>query len=340
MKRILFRADGNNEIGLGDVVSLLNIANKLKDFEILFISKYREGINKIKEYDYNLKEILDDIPYKDEIELIKNISSSFKPDIIIICLIIDNYGEYIKEISKISKTVVIDYYGNMDVYSDVLINWMGLDENYKYNLLVEDTKYYSGFDYIPLNEKVNKYNLLNKKIPDRTSNILVTFGGSDLRNFTLRVMKVLEKFEGINITIIIGSAYKYKEELKKFLKNCKCEYNLRENVPNLPELMFDSDLAISAGGLTAFELCAVGTPFISIAAVDHQVNRLKKMNELGICKYSGDWKNFEEMDLYNLINELINNKKKREFMTREGKNLVDGRGVERISAIIKNLVEN
>src|SRR3989344_2605813 len=160
MKRILFRADGNNEIGLGDVVSLLNIANKLKDFEILFISKYREGINKIKEYDYNLKEILDDIPYKDEIELIKNISSSFKPDIIIICLIIDNYGEYIKEISKISKTVVIDYYGNMDVYSDVLINWMGLDENYKYNLLVEDTKYYSGFDYIPLNEKVNKYNLL------------------------------------------------------------------------------------------------------------------------------------------------------------------------------------
>ena len=293
-KKVIFRADGNNERGLGDVISLMNIANKLKDFEILFVLKYLDGINKIKESGYSFKEIPENASYEDEIKFIKKIAEDFKPNVIVICLIIDNYGEYIKDISKISKTVVIDYYGNMDVYSDVLINWIGLGGNYKYNFLREDVSYYSGLDYIPLNERINKYHSLNKKILDKANNILITFGGSDLRNFTLRVMKVLEKFNGINIIIVIGSAYKHKEELQKFLKNCKCEYDLKENVSNLSELMFNSDLAISTGGLTAFELCAVGTPFISIAAIDHQVDRLKKMDEIGICKYVGDWRDFNE----------------------------------------------
>ena len=340
MKRILFRVDGNNERGLGDVISLLNIANKLRDFDVLFVSKYLDGINKIKEFGYSFKEISKNASYEDEIKSIKKISEDFKPDVMVICLIIDNYGEYIKDISKMSKTVVIDYYGNMDVYSDVLINWMGMNKNYKYNFLKKDTKYYSGLDYIPLDKKINAYHLLNKKISDRANNILITFGGSDLRNFTLKVMKVIQTFDRIDVTIVIGSAYKNKEELQEFLKNCKCKYNLKENVSNIFELMFNSDLVISTGGLTAFELCAVGTPFISIAAVDHQIDRLKEMNELGICKYAGDWENFNEENLYNLISELIGNRTKRELMVGKGKNLIDGKGVERISTIIKNLTGN
>lgn len=340
MKRVLIRVDGSHKFGMGDIVSMINLAKELRDFEILFVSKYVEGIKKIKEFYYNIKEIPENIFYEDEIKLMKKIAEDFKPDLIVIELIIDNYGEYVKEISKISKTVVIDFFGEMDVYSDVIINWMGLDGNYKYNILNKNTKYYSGLDYIPLDEKINEYNRLSKRISDEADKILITFGGSDLRNFTLKVMNVLERFNKIEVTIVIGSAYKHKEELQEFLKNCRCKYILKENVPNIFELIFNSDLVISTGGLTAFELCAIGTPFISLAAVDHQINRLKKMDELGICKYAGDWNSFNEKNLYDLINELIHNKMKREIMTEKGKNIVDGKGVERISSVIRDIVEN
>ena len=340
MKKILIRVDGNHQLGMGDVSSMINLAEELKGFEILFVSKYIEGINKIEEFGYKIERIAEDISYEDEIRFIKELVKDLKLSVVVVELIIDNYGDYIEEISKISKTVVFDFFGNLNIYSDVLINWMGLNGNYKYNFLKEGAEYYSGLDYIPLNKRIKEYNLLNKRIPSETSNILITFGGSDLRNFTLRVIKVLEKFKGINITIVIGSVYKHKEKLQKFLRNLKCEYDLKENVSNLSEIMFNSDLAISTGGLTAFELCAVGTPFISIAAVGHQVDRLKKMDELGVCKYAGDWEDLKDENLYSIINELIENKKEREFMSERGKKLIDGRGTERLSNIIKNLAEN
>ncbi len=54
---ILFRVDGNNNIGMGHIFYSSNIAKKLRNFEILFISKYEEGINKIREFGYKIIKI-------------------------------------------------------------------------------------------------------------------------------------------------------------------------------------------------------------------------------------------------------------------------------------------
>ena len=48
MYKAIFRVDGSYELGMGDIVSCINLALELKDFDILFLSKYDEGIDKIK----------------------------------------------------------------------------------------------------------------------------------------------------------------------------------------------------------------------------------------------------------------------------------------------------
>ena len=84
----------------------------------------------------------------------------------------------------------------------------------------------------------------------------------------------------------------------------------------------------------------MGTPFISIAAIDHQVDRLKKMDEIGICKYVGDWRDFNEKKSYNLFKSLINDKKEREKMSINGKKLLDGNGTIKIAEIVRGIVKN
>ena len=61
---------------------------------------------------------------------------------------------------------------------------------------------------------------------------------------------------------------------------------------------------------------------------------------MGICKYLGNFDEFKKKDLHNIFKELINNKKERENMSINGKKLLDGKGIERITAIIKDITEN
>jgi len=93
MKKILIRVDGNHQLGMGDVSSMINLAEELKGFEILFVSKYIEGINKIEEFGYKIERIAENISYEDEIRFIKELVKDLKLSVVVVELIIDNYGD-------------------------------------------------------------------------------------------------------------------------------------------------------------------------------------------------------------------------------------------------------
>ena len=336
---ILFRVDGNNSIGMGHISSSINIAKELKDFEILFISKYGEGISKIKEFGYDIRKIPENISLEEEISIIKEINNNFKIDIIIIDLLIENYSEYCKNISKINKSLVVDYLGGMEVYSDILINPDILSENQNY-IKKNNTIFYLGPKYALLNGQVNKYHNLDKIIKDKITNVLITMGGSDIRDLTPKVLEILKDFKEINFNIVIGHAFKNKNKIKKVLDSNKMNYSLIENSNNLSELMYDADLAISTGGLTSFELCTIGTPFIGISAAIWESKRLKKMEEEGICKYLGNFNGFEKKNLQNIFNELVNSKKEREIMSSNSKKLLDGNGINRVVQMMRDVIKD
>ena len=117
-------------------------------------------------------------------------------------------------------------------------------------------------------------------------------------------------------------------------------YNLIENMDDLSKIMYDVDLVICGGGLTCFELCAIGTPFIGISNIDWEHDRLIKMKEMKMCEYAGDWKNFNQKELRNIFKDLLNNKSKREEMSFNSKNLLDGKGAVKIARIIKEVIED
>ncbi len=340
MYKAIFRVDGSNEIGMGHIYSNINIAGRLKYFDFLFISKYDEGIDKIKEFGYKVEKIPEDSSLDEEIEFIKKTSERFNPGIIITEQVRNDYEEFCKKLSEINKSLVIDFFGRIEFYNDILINWDILPENQVYKKRNSSTTYLLGPKYVLLKENISYYHSLNKNISNEVKKILIVIGGTDVRNFTPRLIDALKEFNELELNVVIGSAYKNREEILESLKRSKLSYNLVENQNDLSKYMYNVDLAISAGGLSAFQLAAIGTPFLGISAAIWETKRLRKMQELGICKFIGGFENFKKEDLYESLKYLFDNKKEREKMSLNGKKLVDGKGIERVSKIIKEVVEN
>jgi len=131
--------------------------------------------------------------------------------------------------------------------------------------------------------------------------------------------------------IPLGRFYEEFEELKDKYR----EYpNLvfYKNVSNLEEYMKEADLAISAGGTTLYELCAVGTPTISYSFADNQLSNVKQFERDEVIDYAGDVRDtdiFENVwELYLKYREDCNLRKDKSTKMQL---MVDGKGSARIA---------
>ena len=121
--KILFRADGNQKIGLGHVYRCLAIAEYLEDdFEIEFItSKDCSNIKKIIPWDYDLRILLDHETIEEEG---KYLSRQYQQQNVI--YVVDGYqfnSEYLKCFNENNVLVVyIDDKHEIKIYADLVIN--------------------------------------------------------------------------------------------------------------------------------------------------------------------------------------------------------------------------
>jgi len=102
-----------------------------------------------------------------------------------------------------------------------------------------------------------KYNLIRdefKNLPERIINrdvreIMITTGGSDPFNLTLRLANAIlpeEEFKDVRINIVVGSGFTNADKLRE-LSERNPNVVLHENVLRMSEVMLKSDVAISAG---------------------------------------------------------------------------------------------
>ena len=98
-----------------------------------------------------------------------------------------------------------------------------------------------------------------------------------------------------------------------------------------------SDIAISAGGTSCYELAYFGIPNIIITIAKNQINSSKELNNKNISIYLGSKKDMYKYDLINKINELIENYPLRVKMSNNGKKLVDGNGKKRIVDFMESI---
>jgi UDP-2,4-diacetamido-2,4,6-trideoxy-beta-L-altropyranose hydrolase len=298
-KTIVFRVDGGPEIGMGHVFRALTLADKMflnHDVYFLMDNHKKLGIEKIKASHYPL------IVFDNEKEMYKQLKQ-LNPDIVIND-ILDTDAKYISELKAMGYFVVnYEDLGEGSDYADLVIN--SLYEN----TYPPDNHYY-GYKYVCLRDEFQQ--IPSKVVTESVNCILITFGGTDPNNLTLRTLKAISKLDNIKhvqINVVIGMGYSSKEELSAFAKQLVQEgfqINVKENVLMMAYEIYNADIVITSNGRTIYEITSIGTPFISIAQNERESKHLFVHFLRGIM-YLGMAYKVSEDDIYMALTGLLNN---------------------------------
>lgn len=254
-----------------------------------------------------------------------------------------NVGPLIKRLRTLGcKTVLMDNTSLARLSADIVIYPTVIFEN---NLDWESFsgKVFYGADYVPIAESFIE---MSKRTEHRRLQppyqVLVTMGGSDPNHLTHKVISSLLEFSiPVNIKVVIGPAFSRDNRLDQIEKQNYPNIEFIRNREDLSTLMAESHIAITALGTTIFELAYMGVPSIIVANYREDENDIKAIERLGIGLPQGYYEDVSDADIRKSLITLLKNGKLRSDMSQKGRMIIDGKGAERIAAVVgKLLLEN
>jgi spore coat polysaccharide biosynthesis predicted glycosyltransferase SpsG len=96
--------------------------------------------------------------------------------------------------------------------------------------------------------------------------VLVTFGGTDPANLTLRALEALELVPAeFAVTVVLGRGYAAEHSLTAWARRTRRAHAITRDSRAISAHMSRADLAISSAGRTVYELVACRTPTLVLA---------------------------------------------------------------------------
>ena len=311
--KILFRVDASRKIGTGHMMRCLALAQEAqqRDWECIFV--LRDPDDEIVKYinfnDHRVKKLksvhADQINLnatahgnwlsvsqtqdaKETVELIDDINPDW--------IVVDHYALDMHWFSIVQKTnakiLAIDDLGDRELICDVLLdqNLGASVEKYKGKLPV-GCRLLLGPTFALLRSEFRDWRerSLEGRLHRHVENILITMGGVDAENYTVKVLKEITKSEHAKncaFTVVVGRSYPHVTALHEFINVSKLKASVLTNVNNMAEIMSVSDLCIGAAGSTSWERCCMGQPTITLSIADNQVDIAKKLSEDNLVIYS------------------------------------------------------
>lgn len=357
MFKIAIRADGGVSVGMGHIMRCLNLALELKKAgcEVFFISRYNEGINKILCQGFDVVRIgnIDnaiitngfDYGNEDHLELEAQEIISIIKEHNVDMLVVDSYNvneKYLYSIKdNVRKLCYVDDINKFNYPVDILINGNITGSLYNYIKYQIDETMLLGTEYNLTRAEFR--NLPPRKLNKEIKQLMITVGGADPKNSTMKILDLVVHQESLlatQINVIIGPAFNNNNN---GIKNYASNYSnivLWEDVEEMSQVMLEADIAISSGGSTLYELCACGTPTIAFILADNQQDIVEYFfkNELLISVGWFDEITDEKLKL--ALEDIINNYAKRVNMCESMKSLIDGYGAKRTSIKLVDSLNN
>lgn len=192
-----------------------------------------------------------------------------------------------------------------------------------------------GTDYVLLRREFKKWIVTSNRCDDTGRNVLVTMGGVDSGNITLRCLDALDALsEDINVKVIVGSTNPNRGIIEGRLRSFRHQSAIMSSSCNIAQIMWQTDVAITAAGSTCWELAFMGVPMLEIAIADNQRSVGTSLAERGVAIDLGWYEAISAADIAMQLAMLLPDTAKRKTMSRKGRLLVDGLGGDRLAAFI------
>jgi UDP-2,4-diacetamido-2,4,6-trideoxy-beta-L-altropyranose hydrolase len=194
-----------------------------------------------------------------------------------------------------------------------------------------------------------KFALLRREFRDqpareasyKTRHVLVTLGGSDPDNVAKKVIESLQfiGLKGIQARVLVGSSNPHEASLREAVETSGVQVELLSGVDDMRAQYEWADLAVSAGGSTAWELAFMGVPSVVIILVDNQESIAKSVWRAGIGRLVGWHQQVTPEQIAKEVRELLVSTSERDKMGRWGQELVDGQGAMRVLSVLRELMQ-
>ena len=334
---IFIRADGGREVGSGHIMRCLSIAGALqrRGEEVLFLLADDSAAGLLAERGQKYRILYSDYQKMEaELSALRPLLEAYAPKL----FLADSYfvtAGYLKQVGEYTQTVYIDDMCAFPCPADVVINYNIYGEAlpYKERALPQNRVFLLGCSYAPLREE---FGSTAYEVREKAEHVLITTGGGDKYNLAEQILRSVlseEICRRLQYHVVSGSFNRHLSCLQAVAAKHP-NVKVYENIRNMAALMAQCDIAVTAGGSTMYELCAVGVPIICFSFADNQERLVETFAEKGIVCYGGNYlREKEELPekVAAHVRLLAESKTLREDYSFRGKNLVDKRGAERIA---------
>lgn len=309
-KTILFRCDQSDIIGTGHVMRCITIADEAKrrgwqtcfalrdpDFYAIdfiksaghqtemFKTIHSNRVKKPKHFNYE-----DWLPVSQDLDAIETLGvvSKLRPN----WVVVDHYGldatwhELVRD--RCEKIAAIDDLGDRKLSCDIVLDQnLGASAEKYENKVSENCRLLLGPRFALLRNEFKGWRekSLRDRFERKVGKILITMGGADPMNYTLRLLKELSKSKNAKnceFVVIVGALYPHFDTLNDFISFSYLKVSVLSNVTNMAEIMSSCDLCIGAAGSTSWERCCLGLPTIALAVAENQKEILNQLQKYGV----------------------------------------------------------
>jgi UDP-2,4-diacetamido-2,4,6-trideoxy-beta-L-altropyranose hydrolase len=342
MKELVIRADASTQMGTGHLMRCLALGQGWKDAggEVIFVTSCQnEGLLKrLSEEGFILHKMTKPHPDPGDWNYTKVILANYADAWVVLdgYHFDEVYQQRVKETGY--RLLVIDDLANLKhYYADIVLN-QNLHAEQKHYACEPDTYMLLGSRYVLLRREFLECKGCQREIPETAKRVLVTLGGSDPGNYTLKIIQALQEIyiPDIEATVVVGASNPHFGSLESASMQSRIPIRLIRDANNMKDLLVWADMAISTAGTTIWELLFLGTPSLLVVAADNQSYSAEQVEKHGAGKNLGWIKILSKSALVESITTLLKDYDLRVNMSSVSRQLVDGRGVQRVLNFMQN----
>jgi UDP-2,4-diacetamido-2,4,6-trideoxy-beta-L-altropyranose hydrolase len=335
---LIMRADASSAIGSGHVMRCLALAEGWRDLvggDVAFVSASLAGwfLDRLANDGISVMPI-ESVPggMEDaELTLAASASSGAKWIVTDGYAFDDGYQRAIK--TGPARHLFIDDYGHCTDYSaDIVLNQNLHANDGMYRHRHDNVRLLLGPRYVLLRREFRGAGLSPRETTGIGTRVLVTLGGGDPENVTTTVVDALSDVpvENLEAVVAVGPNNPHEAVLRRTVEALPLPARLEYAVENMVPLMQWADLAICGGGSTCWELARMGVPSVVLVLAENQRPIAEALAAVDAAENLGWHSDLGPDAVAEAVGRLAICSERRAALSRQGRELVDGSGVDRV----------
>lgn len=286
---LIIRADASPYIGTGHIMRCLALAQwaQAEDIKATLISRVSVAwvIEKIHQAGIDFRIIAGEPPSEeDPLELLEQIGIEESGG----WVILDGYHFGPDCQKKVRATghrlLVIDDYMHQPEYScDILLNQNIGADDFAYTGDIGQKLLGPRYTLLRPEFATARERARHRVLSEKVCNVLLTLGGGDFSDHLGKVADCFAIPELASCILRVIAGAMPHDRIRDLLRSCPAKIEILSRVDDMPALLLDTDLCVTAGGSTCWELCCLGVPFLTLEVAENQSVVIKEMMNRNIA---------------------------------------------------------